>query len=74
MDRVADLVGANRLLAVDDAEIATAVTTLWGSCAPTTFNRNRAAVASWLAWCLTRREVDLPGAAGYLRTAQGTGR
>jgi integrase len=61
LHRVADLVGTNRLLAaVDDAEIATAVTTLWGSCAPTTFNRNRAAVASWLAWCATKAKWAAP--------------
>ena len=61
LHRVADLVGTNRLLAaVDDAEIATAVTSLWGHCAPTTFNRNRAAVASWLAWCATKAKWAAP--------------
>jgi integrase len=63
--RVADLVGTNRpLAAVDDAEIATAVTTLWGSSAPTIFNRNRnrnrAAVASWAAWCTTKAKWTAP--------------
>ncbi|TMR96923.1 hypothetical protein EJK15_21030 [Nonomuraea basaltis] len=26
-----------------------------GGCAPATWNRNRAAVSSWLAWCATKK-------------------
>src|SRR5699024_2837162 len=34
-------------------EIDEALTTLWGSAAPSTWNRNRATVASCLSWCRT---------------------
>jgi hypothetical protein len=47
---VAELIGAYRALVdVDDDEIGAAITKLWGHAKPTTWNRNRAAVGSWLA-------------------------
>src|SRR5947209_17794484 len=53
--RVAELIGACRALVdVDDDEIGAAITKLWGHAKPTTWNRNRAAVGSWLAWCETK--------------------
>jgi len=59
--RVADRLDPTRHLAeVDDNEIGTAVTTLWGTAAPTTFNRNRAALGSWLTWCATKAKWDAP--------------
>ena len=37
-----------------------ALTTLWGNAKPATWNRNRAAVASWLAWCADRQHWAAP--------------
>jgi integrase len=52
LDRVGEEIGTRRRLAeVPDDEIAAALTTLWGDAKPATWNRNRAAVGSWLAWC-----------------------
>jgi integrase len=52
LDRVAVAVGAGRpLAAVTDDELAGALDGLWGKAKPATWNRNRAALASWLAWC-----------------------
>lgn len=52
--RVAELIGAYRALVdVDDDEIGAAITKLWGHAKPATWNRSRAAVGSWLAWCAT---------------------
>lgn len=63
--RVADLIGAYRALVdVDDDEIGAALTTLWGHAKPTTFNRNRAAVGSWLAWCDTKARWSAPSVPG----------
>src|SRR5664280_237100 len=46
LDRTADVLGAERDLAgVSDAELGEALTRLWGGCAESTWNRNRAAVA-----------------------------
>lgn len=51
LDRLADRLGADQLLAdVDGQQLAAAVESLWGSAAPATWNRNRAAVGAWLAW------------------------
>ncbi|MEV5561206.1 site-specific integrase, partial [Nonomuraea wenchangensis] len=45
IDRTIALLGRDRPLAeVTDAEIGTALTELWGSSAPATWNRNRAAI------------------------------
>ena len=53
IDRTIDRLGRTRPLAeIAEEEIGTALTALWGTCAPATWNRNRAAIASWLAWCL----------------------
>jgi hypothetical protein len=52
LDRVGEEIGFRRKLAtVHDDEIANALTELWGAAKPATWNRNRAAVCSWLAWC-----------------------
>ena len=51
LDRVAEEIGSRRKLAeVHDDEIAGALTELWDNAKPATWNRNRAAVGSWLAW------------------------
>src|SRR5450759_1531934 len=61
LDRTADVLGAERDLAgVSDAELGEALTRLWGGCAESTWNRNRAAVGSWLAWCAGRQHWDAP--------------
>jgi site-specific recombinase XerD len=63
--RVGDRLDPERDLAkVDDDEIGTTVTTLWGNSAPTTFNRNRVAVGSWLTWCSTKAKWDAPSLPG----------
>ncbi len=52
LDRVGEEIDARRRLAeVSDDEIADALTGPWGGAKPATWNRNRAAVGSWLAWC-----------------------
>ncbi|GGL49968.1 tyrosine-type recombinase/integrase [Planomonospora parontospora] len=61
IDRVIALLGPGRPLAdVTDAEIGTALAELWGERAPATWNRNRAAVASWLTWCQTKKHWAAP--------------
>ncbi|MGI5290595.1 tyrosine-type recombinase/integrase [Nonomuraea polychroma] len=61
IDRVTTLVGRDRPLAdVTDTEIGTALAELWGASAPTTWNRNRAASTSWLAWCQTKKHWAAP--------------
>ncbi|MFG1966701.1 tyrosine-type recombinase/integrase [Nonomuraea sp. NPDC049028] len=45
---------------VADAEIGTALTELWGKSAPATWNRNRAAITSWLTWCQTKKHWAAP--------------
>ncbi|MBB6347233.1 integrase [Nonomuraea muscovyensis] len=58
---IAAIGGRDRLLAdVTDAEISKALTALWGGCAPATWNRNRAAVASWLSWCSSKKRWAAP--------------
>ncbi|MFD0480434.1 hypothetical protein ACFQ0B_79140 [Nonomuraea thailandensis] len=58
---IAALGGRDRLLAdVADAEIGDALTLLWGGCAPATWNRNRAAVSSWLTWCQAKKNWVAP--------------
>ncbi|MGP3932163.1 hypothetical protein [Nonomuraea sp. KM88] len=52
--------GSRRLSEVADAEIGDALASLWGGCAPATWNRNRAAVSSWLAWCSTKKRWAAP--------------
>ncbi|MFI6318795.1 hypothetical protein ACIBG8_14805 [Nonomuraea sp. NPDC050556] len=61
IDRTIALLGRDRPLAdVTDAEIGAALAGLWGRCAPATWNRNRAAVTSWLAWCRTKKRWAAP--------------
>ncbi|MGW4790980.1 hypothetical protein ACWEPC_01010 [Nonomuraea sp. NPDC004297] len=61
IDRVIALLGRDRPLTdVADIEIGTALAELWGTSAPTTWNRNRAAVISWLTWCHTKKHWAAP--------------
>ncbi|MBB5781944.1 tyrosine-type recombinase/integrase [Nonomuraea jabiensis] len=61
IDRVIALLGRDRPLAeIADIEIGTALTELWGTSAPATWNRNRAAITSWLAWCQTKKHWAAP--------------
>jgi hypothetical protein len=54
--RLAALIGAYRALVdIEDDEIAAALQARWGQAKPATWNRNRATVASWLAWCKKAR-------------------
>ncbi|MFI6180347.1 tyrosine-type recombinase/integrase [Nonomuraea sp. NPDC051191] len=63
---VATVGGRDRLLAnVADAEIGDALTFLWGGCAPATWNRNRAAVSSWLTWCQAKKNWVAPSVPAY---------
>ena len=41
-------------------EIADALRSLWGGSAPATWNRNRAAVVSWLNWCAVKKRWPAP--------------
>jgi integrase len=52
--------GARRLADVADSEIGDALVALWGGCAPATWNRNRAAVSSWLTWCAVKKRWAAP--------------
>lgn len=61
VDRVIALLGRDRPLAeVADADIGAALAELWGASAPATWNRNRAAVTSWLLWCQTKKHWPAP--------------
>ncbi|MEV4018381.1 hypothetical protein AB0J35_48590 [Nonomuraea angiospora] len=61
IDRVVTLLGRDRPLAeVADAEVGQALAELWGASAPATWNRNRAAVASWLLWCQAKMHWAAP--------------
>jgi integrase len=63
LDRVAELLGANRKLAgIEDAEVGAVLSELWGGTMPATWNRNRAAVGSWLAWCAAKQNWAAPSA------------
>jgi integrase len=56
LDRLAAGLGPGRqLAAVPGDEIAAALRRLWGASAPATWNRNRAAVVSWLNWCAGKK-------------------
>ncbi|WP_327581834.1 hypothetical protein OHA25_38540 [Nonomuraea sp. NBC_00507] len=58
---VAELGGGTRhLAAVSDEEIGEALLALWGGCAPAMWNRNRAAVSTWLTWCATKKRWAAP--------------
>ena len=61
IDRLAAELGPHRqLAAVPGDEIAAALRRLWGNRAPSTWNRNRAAVVSWLIWCADRKRWQAP--------------
>ncbi|MGH3858213.1 tyrosine-type recombinase/integrase [Actinokineospora sp.] len=61
LDRAAEQLTPGRALAdVTDTEIAAALTTLWGTAKPATWNRNRAAVTSWLTWCADKQHWTAP--------------
>ena len=51
---------ARQLADVDAKEIANALGTLWSDAAPATWNRNRAAIGAWLAWCHTVKRWPAP--------------
>lgn len=53
--KTVEILGGSRPLeSVADDEIGQALEQLWGSAAVNTWNARRAAVQSWLAWCLER--------------------
>ena len=53
LDRTAAHVGVDRRLGdVAGDELAQALTALWGESAPSTWNQRRAAVSSWITWCV----------------------
>jgi integrase len=61
LDRAAAELGPDRPLAgVTEDEIAAVLEELWGSAAAATWNRNRAAVGSWLAWCTDKKRWTAP--------------
>jgi len=61
LDHLAAELGPGRqLAAVPGDEIAGALRSLWGGCAPATWNRNRAAVVSWLNWCAQKKRWPAP--------------
>ncbi|WP_327116986.1 hypothetical protein OHB12_06255 [Nocardia sp. NBC_01730] len=58
---IAELGGGDRCLVdVTDEQIGEALIKLWGECKPATWNRNRAAIASWLTWCQTKKHWAAP--------------
>ena len=61
IDRLVAELGPDRQLAtVPGDEIAAALRRLWGKRAPSTWNRNRAAVVSWLTWCAGKKRWTAP--------------
>lgn len=61
LDRAADELGAGRPLAeIDDSEVGDALEALWGGAKPATWNRNRAAVGSFLSWCADKQSWTAP--------------
>ncbi|SUA45710.1 Uncharacterised protein [Nocardia africana] len=61
-DRVAEVIGPGHALnEITDTEIGEALTELWGAAQPATWNRNRAAVRSWLTWCSAKQRWTAPG-------------
>lgn len=61
LDRAAEEIGRDRALAdVTDSEVGGVLTELWGMARPATWNRNRAAVGSWLTWCATKQNWTAP--------------
>lgn len=65
LHRLADRLGPHQeLVKVDGVEIADALTALWGAAAVSTWNRNRAAVSSWLTWCSSKARWTAPSLPG----------
>ncbi|MFR9802816.1 tyrosine-type recombinase/integrase [Pseudonocardia sp. RS010] len=65
LHRVAAELGPDRELAsVDGDDVADTLTILWGTRAPATWNRNRAAVSAWLTWCTAKARWTAPGLPG----------
>jgi integrase len=63
--RLAERLGPDRELAdVHELEIGGALTALWGAAAPATWNRDRAAVSSWLGWCSGKARWAAPALPG----------
>jgi integrase len=61
LDRLVTELGPHRqLAAVPGDEVAAALRRLWGDRGPATWNRNRAAVVSWLNWCASRKRWPAP--------------
>ena len=61
IDRAIAVLGPGRLLTdVSDDEVGTVAGQLWGGGAEATWNRNRAAISSWLTWCQTRKRWPAP--------------
>ena len=61
LHRMAEELGRHRpLIDVGDEEIGDVLTALWGTTAPSTFNRNRATAASWLSWCADQAHWPAP--------------
>jgi|KBSSwiStaDraftv2_1062776.scaffolds.fasta_scaffold02927_12 integrase len=61
LDRVAEHLGPDQPLAdLTGTDVGEALDALWGAAKPATWNRNRAAVGSWLTWCATRQHWTTP--------------
>ncbi|MEC3919232.1 tyrosine-type recombinase/integrase [Nocardia sp. CDC160] len=61
LDRAAEVLGPDRaLMDIADTEVGDALAELWGTAKPATWNRNRAAVGSWLTWCATKQNWAAP--------------
>ncbi|MCA1706965.1 MAG: site-specific integrase [Actinobacteria bacterium] len=61
VDKVIDQLGVLRQLTeVTDDEIGGVVEVLWGTAGESTWNRNRAAVSSWLTWCRDKQRWSAP--------------
>ncbi len=61
LDRLVVELGASRALGeVSGDEIGAVLGRLWGEAAPSTWNRNRAVVVSWLAWCSSKQGWTAP--------------
>ena len=75
LDRVAEVAGPGRKLAgVEEDEIGGALAELWSDAKPATWNRNRAAVGSWLAWCHEKQHWTAPALPSSVeRRRQNTG-